>query len=128
MPFILSLFIGRVVGPSLIVPGVFSVPVLCIFLVFMPQMIFEFKNSSILKRIGATPIKPIKFLSALGLYCSIITVTAFIFLLCSCFVIFCDSLENKTISFINTNNISGVDMSLSPFQVPTFMHLIKNGN
>lgn len=52
----------QVLAGSLVIPSM-SVP-LC----SMPQQIFEFKKSSLLKRIGVTPIKPSLFLFIIGLY------------------------------------------------------------
>lgn len=88
IPVILTLFIGRIVGPQFMIPGAYLIPTLCILLVFMPQTVFEFKNSSILKRIGSTPIKPYKFLLAIAIFNFIIVSTAFIFLFLFSFLFF----------------------------------------
>ncbi len=124
LPLVLTLFVGRVVGPSSVVPGVFMLPTLCIFLVFMPQMVFEFKNSSILKRIGSTPIKPYKFLIAIGIYSCLIHISSFIFILASSFGIFYDSLEDTTKPFI-PSDIPGL---FPDTKVPTFMYMVKHAN
>lgn len=126
IPFILTLFIGRIIGPSLIVPGCFSIPTLCILLVFMPQSVFEFRNSSILKRIGATPIKPIKFLLAIGLFNAILVIISFLVLFVLCFAIFHDSLINEAPYFIKTT----ADISVPPFNyvAPSYMWMITHAD
>ncbi|MGL4947951.1 MAG: ATP-binding cassette domain-containing protein [Mycoplasma sp.] len=96
---------GRIIGPSFITPGFLIVPILTILLVFMPQTIFEFKSSSILKRIGSTPVKPYIFLLSIAIFNFIIVVTAVLILFGLSFGIFFDSLSPSTdpmmLSFID---------------------------
>ncbi|MGL4951931.1 MAG: ATP-binding cassette domain-containing protein, partial [Mycoplasma sp.] len=102
----LVLFIGRIIGPSFITPGFLIVPVLTILLVFMPQTIFEFKNSSILKRIGSTPVKPYIFLLSIALFNFIIVITAVLFLFGASFAVFADELMLTD----NINTMSYLDV------------------
>lgn len=122
IPVILTLFIGRIVGPQFMIPGAYLIPTLCILLVFMPQTVFEFKNSSILKRIGSTPIKPYKFLLAIAIFNFIIVSTAFIFLFLFSFLIFYDSLNG--IVNIRTNNPDGGRIWLEP----DYLYMIRHAN
>ena len=123
VPFILVLFIGRIIGSALVIPGIFSLPILSILLVFMPQSIFEFRNSSLLKRIGTTPIKPLKFLLGISIYNIVIVLTSILFIFCSCFIIFSDSMND---------DIRHMDILNNGTQVMTtdtsFMYLIKNAD
>ena len=68
LPIIMLFFLGMTLGHEFYFPGGIAVSILTIGLVFMPQSIFEFKNSSLLKRIGTTPINPIKFLVVIILF------------------------------------------------------------
>lgn len=97
VPFILVVFLGRIIGPTLVVPGVYLMPILSILLIFTPQSIFEFRNSSLLKRIGTTPIKPWKFLLGISIFNAIIVITAVLFIFFSCFLIFVDQLQDKNV-------------------------------
>lgn len=122
IPVILTLFIGRIVGPQFMIPGAYLIPSLCVLLVFMPQTVFEFKNSSILKRIGSTPIKPYKFLLAIALFNFIIVTTAFIFLFLFSFLIFYDSLNG--IVNVRTNDPTNGRIWLEP----DYLYMIRNAN
>ncbi len=48
----------------------------------MPQAIYEFKNSCVLKRIGATPIKPLSFILITGIYYFLMMIVSLVW----CFV------------------------------------------
>lgn len=120
VPLVLTIFIGRITGPSLIVPGVFIIPFLSILLIFMPQSIFEFRNSTLIKRIGNTPIKPIRFLLAIAIFNSIIVISAFLFIFLCSFIIFYDSLSDTL------DPIKLLDGSF--IYRPTFMFMIKHAD
>lgn len=117
IPLLLVLFIGRIIGPEYIIPGAFAIPTLSTLLVFMPQTVFEFKNSSILKRIGATPIKPWIFLISIALFNFVIVASAFLFIFLACFAIFYDSLAGV---------VEAIPMS--PYFRPDFMYMIKHAD
>ncbi len=68
IPSTLLLFLGLVLGYTYTMPGGLVSPILTIGLVFMPQTIFEFKNSSLLKRISLTQIDSKKFLFVIFIY------------------------------------------------------------
>ena len=95
VPIILVLFIGRIMGPAFIIPGAFMIPLLSILLIFMPQSIFEFRNSSLLKRIGTTPVKPWKFLLGISIFNIAITIAALILIFVFCFIVFLDQYDTK---------------------------------
>lgn len=112
VPMVLVLFIGRILGASLIVPGVFMIPTLSILLIFMPQSVFEFRNSSLLKRIGTTPIKPWKFLLGISIFNIVIVCSAFLLIFVFCFIVFADQLSDK--SQINSfRDLSYIQMIIS---------------
>lgn len=72
MPAIYIVLIGFILGYENTMGGFLSVAATMVTLGSMPTALFEFKNSSLLKRIGATPIKPVTFL---------LTISSFYFLL-----------------------------------------------
>lgn len=117
IPLILLVFIGRILGPSLLIPGIYAVPVLAVLIIFLPQSIFEFKNSSLLKRIGTTHISPYKFLLAISLYNLFIVLISWIILFSFSFAVFFDSLKNEATINPLTNTAT-----------PTFMYMITHGD
>lgn len=107
-----------------IIPGIFAVPVLSVFLIFMPQSIFEFKNSSLLKRIGATPVKPYVFLLAISLYNLIIVLVSWVLTFLFAFAVFHDSLGlAKEIKIYSSDGVI-----IKKLIDPTFMAIISHGD
>ena len=120
VPLLLLIFIGRIVGPTMIVPGAFMIPMISILLIFMPQSIFEFRNSTLLKRIGTTPIKPYKFLLGISIFNIIVVCVSFLLLFVFSFAIFADSLSDNVTKF-----------EISPtktFYSPTFVYMIRHAD
>lgn len=60
-PIIFITILGNMLGYDQILGGSLIVPSMSVAMCSMPQAIFEFKKSSLLKRIGVTPIKTISF-------------------------------------------------------------------
>ncbi|EGZ30888.1 Uncharacterised protein [Malacoplasma iowae] len=67
-PIIFITILGNMLGYDQILGGSLIVPSMSVAMCSMPQAIFEFKKSSLLKRIGVTPIKPSLFLFISSLY------------------------------------------------------------
>ena len=67
-PLFFILILGNMVGYDQVLGGSFGVPSMAISLGSFPQVIFEFKKSTLLKRIGVTPVKPSLFLLISSLY------------------------------------------------------------
>ncbi len=61
-PLIFIGILGTILGYDQVLGGSFAISPIAITLSSMPSLIFEFKNSSLLKRIGSTPIKPSLFI------------------------------------------------------------------
>lgn len=59
--------------------GSLAIPAMAVGLTAMPQAIFEFKKSALLKRIGVTKIKPWMFLTAISLFYVVIMFLATFF-------------------------------------------------
>ncbi|GHU49843.1 hypothetical protein FACS189459_2510 [Bacilli bacterium] len=57
-PLILVCILGFSIGYTLAFPGAFCLGVFTVGLNSMPTTILDFKKSTLLKRIGVTPIKP----------------------------------------------------------------------
>lgn len=119
IPLVLMLFLGRIMGPQYLVPSIFLISTLCVLLVFMPQSIFEFKNSIILKRIGSTPIKPVVFLLSIAIFNFILVVSSTALMFVLSFAVFSDSLQNI---MIDKSNISGTSGLLLPEYMYMFLH------
>ncbi len=97
LPLLMLLFLGLTLGSEFFFPGGVAISVLTIGLVFMPQSIFEFKNSSLLKRIGTTPINPSKFLIVIVLFNLLIMASSIIFMFIFSFLVFKDNLYESKI-------------------------------
>ncbi len=67
-PLILVSIIGWLLGYYSILGGSLTISVFAMTLTSMPIAIYEFKSSSLLKRIGATPIKPWIFILTTSLF------------------------------------------------------------
>ncbi|MEF9985230.1 MAG: hypothetical protein RSA87_03170 [Malacoplasma sp.] len=67
-PIIFIAILGTMIGYDSILGGSLGISAMAISLTSMPQAIFEFKKSSLLKRIGATPVKPYMFLLVTGCF------------------------------------------------------------
>lgn len=67
-PVIFISIVGSLMGYVEILGGIMAFSSVAISLISMPQLIYEFKNSSLLKRLGSTPIKPELFLFCLLLF------------------------------------------------------------
>jgi ABC-type multidrug transport system permease subunit len=91
------LFLGSTLGSEFFFPGGAAISILTIGLVFMPQSIFEFKNSSLLKRIGTTPINPSKFLIVIILFNLMIMLISIALVFLFSFLIFKDNLYESKI-------------------------------
>ncbi|MGL5640530.1 MAG: ATP-binding cassette domain-containing protein [Mycoplasmoidaceae bacterium] len=100
MPSILLIFLGLILDYGLVLPGAFTLPILTTGLIFMPQSIFEFKNSSILKRIGLANVNSSKFLFVLFTYNFLLIILGILFQFCITFIIFYDDLYSASVPFI----------------------------
>lgn len=67
-PIIFVLILGLLLGYDQLIAGALSIPSMAVGLIAMPQAIFEFKKSVLLKRIGVTKIKPWMFLLAISTF------------------------------------------------------------
>ena len=67
-PLIFVTILGLLLGYDQILAGALSIGPIAIAVTSMPQSIFEFKKSTLLKRIGSTPIKPWFFMLTIGFY------------------------------------------------------------
>ena len=63
-PLVIISLLGWMLGYFMILSGSLSIGILSISLTSMPTAIYEFKSSSLLKRIGASPINPKIFITA----------------------------------------------------------------
>lgn len=87
-PLIFIVILGSILGYTQILAGSLAISPMSITLSSMPQMLFEFKNSSLLKRIGATPIKPSLFIFVAVLFYFIIIFISIIWCILFSFIMF----------------------------------------
>lgn len=74
-PLIFVAILGTLIGYQSMFAALISISSIAVALAAMPQAIFEFKQSTLLKRIGITPIKPWMFLlTAAGYYVGIMII------------------------------------------------------
>lgn len=67
------------IGYDRMFAGFMATPAVAVSMCSMPQAIFEFKQSTLLKRIGSTPIRPWMFLFAAGAFYVLIMILGTIF-------------------------------------------------
>ena len=78
-PIIFIAILGTMLGYDQVFAGSLAIPAMAVGLTAMPQAIFEFKKSVLLKRIGVTKIKPWMFLTAIGSFYVLIMFVATFF-------------------------------------------------
>lgn len=78
-PIIFIAILGTMLGYDQVFAGSLAIPAMAVGLTAMPQAIFEFKKSALLKRIGVTKIKPWMFLTAISLFYVVIMFVATFF-------------------------------------------------
>lgn len=67
-PLIFITILGTILGYNQILGGSMAISPMAITTTSMPTLLFEFKRSSLLKRIGSTPIRPISFVFVTIIY------------------------------------------------------------
>lgn len=80
-PLIFVFLLGFILGYDQFLGGSFAIPSTSVAMVIVPAVVYEFRNSSLLKRIGVTKIKNSTFIGILVLYYFIIMLIATIFTL-----------------------------------------------
>ncbi|MGL4616622.1 MAG: ATP-binding cassette domain-containing protein [Mycoplasmoidaceae bacterium] len=121
MPSILLIFLGLILNYTLVLPGSFTIPILTTGLVFMPQSIFEFKNSSILKRIGLANVNSSKFLFVIFSYNFLLILIGILTQFCISFIVFYNDLYTPAIDVITSNGER-------PIQILNYMDTLKAVN
>lgn len=87
-PTIVTGILGWMLGYFLVLAGSMGISVMTLGLVSMPQAIFEFKQSSLLKRIGATPIKPIIFILCASVFYVLVMIASILVALLASLIMF----------------------------------------
>ena len=77
-PLIFIIILGILLGYDQILGGALIIGPIAISVIILPNSIFEFKKSSLLKRIGSTPVKPLFFLITIGFYYVIVMIISLI--------------------------------------------------
>lgn len=78
-PVIFIAILGTMLGFAGMFGGLLAISSMSVALTSMPQAIFEFKRSSLLKRIGVTPIKPWMFLVVSSLFYMLVMLVGTLF-------------------------------------------------
>ncbi len=77
-PLIFISILGTLLGYDQILGGALIIGPIAISVIVLPNAIFEFKESSLLKRIGSTPIKPLFFMLTIGFFYLILMIISLI--------------------------------------------------
>lgn len=124
-PIIFIVILGLLLGYDQLLGGALSIPSMTVGLIAMPQAIFEFKRSVLLKRIGVTKVKPWMFLLAISLYYVGIMLLSTAFCILMSLAIF-SSNWNEGLKWenvpIDTNGTIGTIIT------PTFYQMLQNVN
>ena len=124
-PIIFIVILGLLLGYDQLLGGALSIPSMTVGLIAMPQAIFEFKRSVLLKRIGVTKVKPWMFLLAISLYYVGIMLLSTVFCIVMSLAIF-SSNWNEGLKWenvpIDTNGTIGTIIT------PTFYQMLQNVN
>lgn len=122
-PVIFIAILGTLLGYDQILGGILSIPIVTVSLTILPVALFEFKSSSLLKRIGVTSIKPWMFMLTISIYYICIMIIATIFALLVSMLIFIKYWnQGRLVSNTFYNNIQYEIYS------PTFHQVLKNVN
>lgn len=87
-PVIFIAILGTLLGFDQVLGGILSIPTVTVSLTILPVALFEFKSSSLLKRIGVTSIKPWMFMAAISSYYILVMILGTIFTLSMAMIIF----------------------------------------
>ena len=129
-PIIFIAILGTMLGYDQVLGGILSIPTVTVSLTILPVALFEFRSSSLLKRIGVTPIKPWMFMLAISTYYIVIMILGTIFTLCMAMIIFSGYFNNGRL--IETVSIATQDPSNPLIQAnlyaPTFKEVLNHVN
>ena len=124
-PIIFIVILGLLLGYDQLLGGALSIPSMTVGLIAMPQAIFEFKRSVLLKRIGVTKVKPWMFLLAISLYYVGIMLLSTAFCIVMSLAIF-SSNWNKGLDWVNVR--IDTNGTIEKIITPTFYQMLQNVN
>ena len=87
-PLFFTVLLGYLMSYNLVLGGAISIGSILIGVYTLPTSIFDFKNSSLLKRIGVTPIKPITFVLTVCAYYMIIMIISIFWAIAMSLILF----------------------------------------
>ncbi len=124
-PIIFIVILGLLLGYDQLLGGALSIPSMTVGLIAMPQAIFEFKRSVLLKRIGVTKVKPWMFLLAISLYYVGIMLLSTAFCIVMSLAIF----SNNWNEGLKWKNVRIDTMgTIGTIITPTFYQMLQNVN
>ena len=126
-PIIFIVILGLLLGYDQLLGGALSIPSMTVGLIAMPQAIFEFKKSVLLKRIGVTKVKPWMFLLAISLYYVGIMLLSTAFCIVMSLAIF-SSNWNEGKEMLDNFPIDNAGTKLATIMTPTFHQMLQNVN
>lgn len=127
-PIIFIAILGTLLGYAGMFGGLIIISSMSVSLTSMPQAIFEFKNSTLLKRIGVTPIKPWMFLLTATIYYTIIMIIATFFAMACGILIFIGNMDvGKQITKIFVPPGASID-AIAPLVSYSFKTLLSSIN
>ncbi|WP_022935086.1 hypothetical protein ACJA28_03205 [Mesomycoplasma moatsii] len=127
-PIIFIAILGTMLGYDQVLGGILSIPTATVSLTILPVALFEFKSSSLLKRIGVTSIKPWMFMLAISSYYIIVMILGTIFTLLMAMIIFSGYFnEGRLIETVVVPNQNGGTMNMDII-APSFNEVLKHVN
>lgn len=121
-PIIFIAILGSMLGFDVLFGNTIAISAMAVSLTSMPQAIFEFKKSSLLKRIGVTPIKPWMFLLMAGGYYVVVMLVGTFFSLLAGIAIFSSNWDTGR----EIANISYSDGSIPPVTTILYSATLSN--
>lgn len=130
-PLICISILGFILGYEQVVGGTLALLASAVTLISLPQVIFEFKNSSILKRVGATPVKTSTFLIVITFFYILIILLSIVWCILFILVVFGSKYWNEGRELVPENKkiINGQSVVLSPrIRVIPFKEVLQKVN
>lgn len=126
-PIIFIAILGLLLGYDQILGGILTIPATTISLTMLPIALFEFKSSSLLKRIGVSSIKPWVFMASISCYYVLIMILGTMFTFLMSIVIFSGNWNDGRLIEKTVTTINGSAVQIDVF-APSFKDILKNVN
>lgn len=128
-PVIFIAILGTILGYDQVLGGILAIPIVTVSLTVLPTALFEFKSSSLLKRIGVTSIKPWMFMVAISVYYISVMIIATITTMCIGLLIFVGYWNSgKDIAQSVVPNRDGSSVAYTTLVAPSMKEIVAHVN